>query len=797
MAQTRQSFVETFQLGFRHHQAGQLQQAEALYRQVLATNPGHADSLHLLGVIARQVGQPKLAVEYIDQAISLQPRAPAYHTSRGNALKDLGRKAEAEASYREALRRQRDFPDALTNLGGLLVELGRFEEAEPICRKALRARSDYSAQTNLGLALAGLGRLEEAVACHREAVRLQPGSADGHNNLGRALTQLDRTAEAEASLRQAVRLRPEFADALNNLGSVYRKVRGTASAASCFNLAVRARPDFVEARINLADTLRILGCPADAEPHAREATRLSPNSADAHHSLGLCLSGLEQHAEAEACYREALRLRSDFPAALNNLGNALKELERLPEAEASYREVLRRHPHHSDAMKGLALVLLAQRKFDEAAVVVNDALSMPGVAEAAWRPLLGGLLYMPDATPEERFDKHLAFGRAMSERAAAQPVPPPSNDRTPGRRLRIGWLSSDFHRHPVARNIGLFFRHRRREAFEFFCYADVKQPDTLTEAFKSQSDTWRSITGIDDADVAKLIRSDQIDIMIYLAGHFDGNRPQVAAWRPAPVQINMLDACTSGIAEMDYFLGDRIVTPPRHREKFSERTIRLPTWYVHEAPRGGPAPVQPPCLAGGDVKFASFHNPSKLHPKVFTLWGEILRRLPGARLQFQYMERFADKKLQQAVGHDLGDDVAPRVGFGMFARSIGDHLDLYNLIDISLDPFPFTGSTATFEALWMGVPVVTLLGDTFVSRMTASALSQVGLDDLIAESPEEYIDIAIRLASDRDRLAELRRTLRDKLIKSPICNGPGAARHFERALRAMWRKWCRDGDPPR
>lgn len=796
MAPSRQSFLDAFQRGFRHHQAGQLQQAEALYRQVLTIEPRHADSLHLLGIIARQFGQAARALEYIDQAIKIQPRAAAYRTSRGNALKDLGRTKEAEAAYREALRLQSDFPDALSNLGGLLVELGRFAEAEEFCRKAVRVRPDYSSQTNLGLALTGLKRLDEALVCLREAVRLRPDAAEAHNHLGRLFNELDRREDAEMSLREALRLRPDLADAHNNLGIVYRKIRRLASAETFFRTAAGIKPDFAEAHINLADTLHLLGRGAEAESHGRDAVRLNPSSADAHNCLGLALSDLGRHAEAEASYREAIRLRPEFAAAHSNLGLALKELGRLHDSEESFREALRIEPDHPDAVKGLALALLAQRKFADASAHLEKALGSKTESASGWRVLLGSYLYVPDLTLDARFEKHVEFGRKMAECAKARPLPPPTNNRAPDRRLRVGWLSSDFHRHPVARNLGILFRNRNRAAFETFCYADVKHPDSFTEAFQRQSDAWRSISGLDDAEVAEMIRADQIDIMIYLAAHFDENRPQVAAWRPAPIQISMFDTATTGIAEMDYLIADRVLAPRSRPEKFTERVLRLPSCYVHEPPQGGPAPAPPPCIAGGGVTFASFHNPAKLHPKVFALWGEILRRLPDAKIQFQYMERFADKVLQDAIHRDLGHDVADRVGFGAFTRAIGDHFDLYNHADISLDPFPFNGSTATFEALWMGIPIVTLLGDTIVSRWTASMLSKVGLDDLIARSPDEYVEIAVRLASDHTRLAELRGILRDRLVRSAICDGSRTARYFERTLRAVWRKWCRDGNAP-
>lgn len=796
MVGSGQALAETFQRALRHHQAGQLQQAETLYRQVLAANPRHADSLHLLGVIARQFGRSALAIEYIDNAIKIEPRAAAYHTSRGNVFKDAGGTKDAEACYREALRLQPDFPDALANLGGLLIELGRFSEAEIVCRQAVALRPDFAAQMNLGLALSGLDRFEEAVECHRHAARLKPDSAAAHNNLGRALEKFGRQGDAEASFKEAVRLKPDFVDAHNNLGAAYRKTHRLASALACFQAAVQLRPDFIEARINLSDTLHLLGRAAEAEPHGREAVRLNPKSPDAHNSLGLSLSDLGRHEEAEASYREAIRFRPGFPTAHANLGNALRELGRVEDAEASYREALRLEPNHQEALKGLALALMTQRKFTEAIAHLESSLSAILESDSGWKVILGALLYVPDISLDERFARHLAFGQAMTKRVQAHSLPPQlPNNRDPGRRLRVGWLSSDFHQHPVARNIGILFRNRDQSAFETYCYADMKRSDAMTDAFKRQSDAWRSISGLDDAEVAEMIRADRIDIMIYLAGHFDDNRPQVAAWRPAPIQISMFDTATSGISQMDYFVADHMLAPARRPEKFTERVLRLPSCYVHEPPQGGPDPGTPPCLTGAPVTFASFHNPMKLHPKIFTVWGDILRRIPEARLHFQYMERFADEPLKKAICRDLGEDLVSRITFGVLTRSIGDHLNLYNQVDIALDPFPFNGSTATFEALWMGVPIVTLLGDTIVSRWTASMLSKVGMNDLIATSPEQYVDIAVRLATDRDRLSELRRTLRDRLAHSSICDGSRAGRYFERALRAVWRKWCRDGHP--
>jgi protein O-GlcNAc transferase len=313
----------------------------------------------------------------------------------------------------------------------------------------------------------------------------------------------------------------------------------------------------------------------------------------------------------------------------------------------------------------------------------------------------------------------------------------------------------------------------------------------MTTRFRSQCDLWRSIGGKDDEAVARMIRDDRVDIMIYLAGRFDDNRPQIAAWRPAPIQISFLDAATSGLKEMDYLIADPVRVPANPVEKFTERVLRLPNFYVHRPPTEAPAPSSPP---GPRMTFGCFNNPAKLNQPVMDLWGKILVRQPDSRLQLRYLQLYTVESFRKSVLADIDPTLHDRVELCGPIYGWANHLRTYNDIDIALDAFPFNGSTTTFEALWMGVPVVTLLGDTLMSRWTASMLTQVGLDDLIAGSPEEYVEIALKLAADRDRLGELRATLRDRLAKSLLCDGARTTRYFERALRAVWRKWCREGE---
>lgn len=823
MTRAERTPTDAFQRGVRHHQAGELQQAAALYQQVLAVDPTHADSRNLLGTIALQIGQPASALSYFDDAIKLQPRAADYHNNRGKALRELGRLVDAEAAWREALRLRGRFPEALINLGVVLLMLGRFSEAETCGRKVVRLAPDaWEAQTLLGHALGGLGRPHDAEVCHRAAIRLKPDAAAAHNNLGHTLNQLGRAAEAEACYREAVRLAPNFPDAHNNLGCCLKDLNRPADAEPCFRDALRLRPDFPEALTNLADVLARLRRLDEAETCCRTALRLKPDFAEAHNTLGSILAGLGRLSEAEtscrtavqlqpnsalahnnlgsivkelrrpgeaaASFREAVRLNPDLPEARNNLGTALKDLGRLDEAEASLRAALDLRSDFLEAEVNLSVVMLAQHRYDEIVPHYEKILAKNPTIATAWRALLFTLPYIPDFDLRRYVDFNRAFGRVVANVATTRPL---ANDRSPDRRLRVGWLSSDFRGHPVGRNLESLFAHRDRSQFETICYSEVRTPDALTNRFRDLSDLWRPTLGVDAADVADMIRSDRIDIMVYLAGRFDGNRSTVAAWRPAPVQISFHDVATSGHDEMDYLIADPVLAPRNSAEGFTERVLRLPNFCLHVPPSDGPSPGEPPSLSGRDVTFGCFHNPIKLNSQVMTLWAEVLRRIPRARLRFKYMERYASEILQETTRRRLGAEFADRIEFDPARSPLGRHLADYNQVDIALDPFPFNGSTATFESLWMGVPVITLAGDRMVARWAASILSKVGLTDLVATSPQHYVDLACQLAADQGRLAELRANLRDRVLRSSLCDGAKTTRYLERAFRAVWRRWCR------
>jgi predicted O-linked N-acetylglucosamine transferase (SPINDLY family) len=369
-------------------------------------------------------------------------------------------------------------------------------------------------------------------------------------------------------------------------------------------------------------------------------------------------------------------------------------------------------------------------------------------------------------------------------------IAPHGNERSPDRRLRVGYVSPNFRRHAQAFfTVPLFSQHDHRD-FEIFAYADVLGPDDVTQRLQSYCDVWRDISGLGEEGVARIIRQDQIDILVDLTLHMAGNRLPVFARKPAPVQVCWLAyPGTTGLSTIDYRLTDRYLDPPgAHDDDYSEQSIRLgDAFWCYDPLQSEPAVNGLPALENGFITFASLNNFCKVNPSLVRLWAQVLRRVDRSRLvlmaaEGSHRQRVLDQFQQEGVAAD-------RVTF-VVEKPRAEYLALYQEIDVRLDTFPYNGHTTSLDCLWMGVPVVTLVGQTAVGRGGLSILSNVGLPELAADAADQYVRIAVELADDRPRLAELRRTLRDRLQKSPLLDAPRFARNVEAAYRTIWQQWC-------
>jgi predicted O-linked N-acetylglucosamine transferase (SPINDLY family) len=759
--------AELLATGWRLHQAGDLPRAEQTYRQLLQQEPENAVAWYLLGVLCQARGDLAAAADHLEQALRLRPGfAEALH-HRGIVYAQQGQLAEATARFREALHLKPQDAEIQTNLGLALARQGQGAEAVALLQAVLEQRPDYArAQTYLREALAqqayaegmtclGQGKLDEAAACFQRALQSCANFPDAYYHLGNTLACQEKLDEAIACYQQALRWRPDFVDAHHNLGAVLRRQKRFAEAEASFRAAVRLRPELAELHQNLASVLLDQMRAAEALESCQRAIQLEPDYAEAHNTLGRAFWHLRCLDEAEASHAHALRLKPDYAEAYLDLGNVLKDQGRLDDTIAAYRTAHQLKPDITYIHSNLVYALSFHPDYDGEAI--------------------------------------LAECRRWSERHAeplAASIRPHPNDRSPERRLRIGYVSPDFRSHPVGRFLLPLLEQHDHTRFEVFCYASQQAVDAVAERSRAAADVWRPILGCSDEQVAQLIRQDAIDILVDLTMHMAGNRLLVFARKPAPVQATYLAYCgTTGLDTIDYRLTDPYLDPPDQASPcYAEQSVHLPQTYWYYQPVAGTPPVNSlPALEAGRVTFGCLNNFCKVTEPTLQAWGQLLRALPEARLLLhaqagRHCERVWAFFGQQGIA-------AERVEF-VPQLATAEYLKLYGRLDIALDPFPWGGGTTTCDALWMGVPVVSLAGRTAVGRGGVSILSNVGLPELVAADPEEYMAIAAGLAQDLGRLSELRQGLRGRMEVSPLMDGAGFARAVEGAYRRMWQAWC-------
>jgi predicted O-linked N-acetylglucosamine transferase (SPINDLY family) len=782
-----------------HHRAGRLAEAEPIYEEVLRAEPDCADAWQFLGLIALSRGDTTGAVARIGRAIALNPGAGVYHFNLGLALKQRGEIAAAIASYRQAVKLTPGLVEAHSNLGNALRETDDPDGAADAYRRAIALRPTYAeAHVNLSGILYDRGRLEDAETTARRAIALDPQSAIANGHLADVLHAQGRLEEAEIAYRAAIEVDPTLSRPQTHLGHVLLARKDYDGAIGAYRRALALNPDETQAHLGL---LRVL-LSADLVDDVIIGLRAGPPMPEyAREEYGRFYSAFaficqrdRRWSDAAEWFAQAIAITPAIPSLHYNQGLALQNQGLLVEAAKSYRRALDLDPSRSEPRKNLAILLLALGFYDETLATYHQgAAACPNDSDFQ-RLAITTTFYNPALTEAQRYAEVRRFAERYSPPNAQPRVLPSARD--PERRLRVGYVSSDFRNHPVSRNLMPLLMHRDRAGFEIVAYSNVASPDNVTAEWQKRVDIWRPILGMTDEEAGQQIAADGIDILVVVAGHFDENRPLLLARRLAPVQISFYDVTTSGLPEADYLLADPALCPRGGQEYFTERVLRPPSIYVHAALDAAPSVGPPPHLMSGAITFGSFSNPAKLNDLVIQIWAGILNAVPASRLVLKYQNWFLSPDLQARVCgafSGCGVDIS-RIEFRGATLGLSEHLSAYNQIDISLDPHPFCGPTTTLEALWMGVPVVTLAGTNMMSRWSASMLRVLGLDDLVADTPARYLEIASGLAQDHIRRRELRAGLRDRLRRSPLADGRLRARQVERLYRAVWRRWCRETD---
>jgi protein O-GlcNAc transferase len=773
-----------------HLEAGRLLEAEAVCNQVLEMSPNHPDALHLLGMIAYQIGMHDVAAVLLGNVIDIAPNFADGHNNLGVVLMAQGKLAEAAASYQKAISLQPKHANAHYNLGNALKEQGKLAEAVASYRKAILLTPNYAQlHSNLGDTLQTQGRLAEAIASYRKALSINPNLVEVHYNLGDALREQAHLDEAVASYRRAIELKPDYAEAYNNLANVLKSQDKLEEAADAYQQAIRLKPDYAEAYNNLGSILQKQDRLKQAIAHCQQAVSIKPDFAEAHGNLGNAFYALGRLDEAVAACRRALEIKPDSAETYNSLGNALRELGRLDEAAACGRQALQLMPEFAEACNNLGNTLQAQGKLEEAIACYRQVLSINPDSAIAYSNLLYTMQYMDSVTPAETFSEHQRYAEHFETPLKAH-WPSHANNRDPERRLRIGYVSADFYNHAVAFFIEPILANHDKSQVEIYCYYNHIKRDANTDQIAAHADHWLTCSKINDEQLAERIRADGIDILVDLSGHTGYNRLPVFARKPAPVQVTWIGyPGSTGLSAMDYRITNEGVDPPGLTERYhSESLIRLPDTSVAYRSESGCPPVSPlPALTTDEFVFASLNNLIKINPSVVKLWARILGALPHAKLM---LANVTDSGVQQRMVELFGEAGVPEDRLILQPRmSLNDYLALHHKIDLALDPFPYNGGTTTMHSLWMGVPVITMAGEHMASRCAVPLLSRVGLSEFITHNEEEYLQRAIQMAQDLPRLDRIRQSVRDSM-RTSSCEPRTVTRHLEAAYREAWRKWC-------
>ena len=788
--------------GLYYHRQGDLEQAEKDYREILDAAPMNANALHLLGVLSNQKQDNSAAIDLITRAIQILPNQPIYYNNLGNAYRDSGRCERAIACYQKALQ----------------LEPGLVET-----------------YINMGIAYHQLADLDRAESVYQEAIKLKPESAEAYYNLGNTFKEKRLFDEAISCYQQAASLNPMLIEAFYNQANILEKQGRFNEAIACLKHCIHFKPDWAEAHSNLGNLLKQQGFLNAAISHCHKAIHLNPRLDAAHNNLGNALKDQGSFDKAIVCYQKVLQIRPGNAEAYFNLGVTYAEADCMAEACGCFQKATRLNPQFAEAHNYLGVALSEQGRRDEAIDSFQKAIAIdPGNIEA-YSYLIHQLQQTCDWNPLSRFSEkidllirhakdngqsiveppficmarccdpamNLAAAKAWS-RKIAQPLQnlkrPFSFDarREKMGKFTIGYLSSDFHDHATAHlMLGLFELHNR-DQFNVRCYSYGSDDNSAyRKQILSKCDQFIDIRGHSHVDAAKHIYADGVDILVDLKGHTKGARLGIMACRPAPIQVHYLGyPGTTGADFIDYLITDRIVTPEDQIPYYTEKLVFMPHCYQvndHQqeiASRDWSRETLG--LPEMGFVFSSFNLPYKIDPVMFACWIQILQQVPHSVLWFFDGGETAKANLQREAGV-RGIDPRRLVFADKLPKA--EHLARLRVADLTLDTRIVNGHTTTSDSLWAGVPVITLQGSHFASRVSASLLSAIGLAELITHNLDAYKRLAVRLASHPAELEKIKAKLSCNRLKKPLFDTPRFVWHLEKAYQEMWRIFIQGGQP--
>ena len=749
------------------HQQGHLNQAEAMYRQLIEIEPRNSDVLHLLGVIFHQNGNDHAAIDLIGQAIEINPNVAGFHYNRGISLQKINQSEEAISSYDRAIFLNPSFAEAYFNRGNVLIGLMQLEASIDSFDKAIYLKSDYAeAYSNRGVALQKLKQLESAISNFNKAIDLKPDYAEAYYNLGNALKDLKQLESAISNFDKAIDLKPEFVEAHSNRGISLQELKQLNAAIASFDKAIALKPDYAEAYSNRGNALKEL------------------NQLDA----------------AIANYGFAINLKHDYAEAYFNLATAYQELKHLEAAVTNYDIAFNLNPdiEYLQGMRQHARMFMCDwRNASESLVACESAIARNKQSTA---PLIALTLF--DKPQLHLLTSKIFVNSKYPQNNALGEI----NKRSDGCKVRLGYFSADFYFHPVAIWLAEQIENHDKSKFELFAFSfrsDIKDP--MRARLEAAFDHFIDVEKMSDLDVAKLSRQLGIDIALDLSGFTKDSRTGIFAARAAPIQVSHLGFPGSMAASyIDYLISDMHSIPESSQKYFTEKIAYVPCGYTYDSLRlvsDEPMSRSQFGLPENGFVFTCQNGCQKFMPEVFDIWMDILKAVPNSVLWLMEPHSSAVANLtKEAQARGVARDrlvftKRETVGEEQERARIGRYLASYKLADLFLDTWPYNAGTTAIDALWAGLPVLTKAGIAAVSRMATSALKAIEVPELITSTAQEYQDLAIQLASDPQKLKRIKDKVQEKRATCALFDASGNTKHIEASYIRMYERYRADLPP--
>lgn len=671
-----------------------------------------------------------------------------------------------------------------------LHRAGRLDDAATIYERLLADDPAHADASHLlGLVRFRNRDFESAIRLIREAIQRDPDNPIYHGNLGNVFKDAGRPTEAIAAYRRALEIDPGYAEINNNLGYVLQIGGKTDEAIAHYRKAIGSRPDNYRAHYNLGNALALSGRNEEAVAAFREAAGLNPGFADTWDHLGIALQRLGRAAEAEACFRRWIQIQPDSADAFHALALELQQQGRLAEAFDAYKRAIALRP---DLLPAVASALwLAQRFCDWTTAAAYADVVLRRAAEEPQAVSPFQLMSLPGATRAHLLEHARALASAIDP---GERMPQDVARFGSSPRIRLAYLSSDFHGHPVAYLTAEIFELHDRDRFEVFLFSyGPDDGSAIRKRIEAGGDHFIDLRDVSDRAAAELIFEQRIQILVDLKGYTADDRPRIAAYRPAPIQVNWLGfPGTMGADWIDYLVADPTIVPPGHDADYAEKIVRLPHCYQpndRRRPSGVTGFARSACgLPETGFVYCCFNQSYKIVPEVFAVWMRLLGEVPGSVLWLLEENEGSRASLRkEAQRRGVAED---RLVFAPVVP-LAEHLGRYAVADLVLDTFPYTSHTTGSDALWAGCPMVTIMGETFPARVAASLLVNVGLGELAVASLDDYEALALALAHDRPKLEALRRHLREQRERLPLFDSPRFVRELEAAYRQMWTRFAK------